>query len=220
MKSLHNLLRRQLHRLGIAPGRTPEPAVWDDFLQRVSQTYGDADQERYLLERSQDIASREMTDLYESLQRERDTLESRVRDRTAALAESEARFRSFTCCGSDWYWEQDAQFRFTSISGNLEDVAGYSSKEHLGRTRWDLPGMEPPEGGWEAHRARLEAHETFYDVIFRRKNRDGGTQLFRDQRRAGVRRGRALRRLPRHRPRRDQAEADRGEEQRLAHYDS
>jgi len=174
VKSLHNLLRRQLHRLGLAPGRTPEPATWDDFLRRVSQTYGDADQERYLLERSQDIASREMTGLYESLQQERDTLEARVRERTAALAESEARFRSFTSLGSDWYWEQDDQFRFTSISGNLENVAGYSSSEHIGSTRWELPGMEPPEGGWDAHRASLEAHETFYDVVFRRKNRDDG----------------------------------------------
>ena len=174
MKTLHNLLRRQLHRLGLAPGRTPEPATWDEFLRRVSQTYGDADQERYLLERSQDIASREMTGLYESLQQERDTLEARVRERTAALAKSEARFRSFTSLGSDWYWEQDDQFRFTSISGNLENVAGYDTIEHIGCTRWELPGMEPPEGGWDAHRASLEAHETFYDVIFRRKNRDDG----------------------------------------------
>jgi diguanylate cyclase (GGDEF)-like protein/PAS domain S-box-containing protein len=174
VKSLHNLLRRQLHRLGLAPGRTPEIVAWDEFLQRVSQTYGDADQERYLLERSQDIASREMTGLYESLQRSHDTLEARVLERTAALAESEARFRSFTSLGSDWYWEQDDQFRFTSISGNLEHVAGYSVDEHLGHTLWELPGMEPPEGGWDAHRARLEAHETFYDMVFRRKNADEG----------------------------------------------
>ena len=97
-----------------------------------------------------------------------------MRERTAALAESEARFRSFTSLGSDWYWEQDEQFRFASISGNLGHVAGYSSDEHIGLTRWQLPGMEPPEGGWDAHRARLEAHETFYDVVFRRKNRDDG----------------------------------------------
>ena len=76
----------------------------------MSQSYGSADQDRYLLERSQDISSREMQELNDALQHERDTLESRVSERTAALAASEARFRSFTSLGSDWYWEQDAEF--------------------------------------------------------------------------------------------------------------
>jgi PAS domain-containing protein len=31
----------------------------------------------------------------------------------AALAESEARFRSLAELSSDWYWEQDAELRFT-----------------------------------------------------------------------------------------------------------
>jgi diguanylate cyclase (GGDEF)-like protein/PAS domain S-box-containing protein len=168
VKSLHNLLRRQLHRLGIAPGRTPDDDAWRALLDQVSQAYGDADQERYLLERSQDISSREMQELNAALQHERDTLESRVSERTAALVASEARFRSFTSLGSDWYWEQDDQFRFIAISGNLAEVAGFSVEEHLGRTRWELPGIEAPEGGWAMHRARLESHETFYDVVIKR----------------------------------------------------
>jgi len=168
VKSPHNLLRRQLRRLGLAPGRTPALDAWRTLLDRVSQTYGDSDQERYLLERSQDISSREMQELNGALQHERDTLESRVRERTAALAASEARFRSFTSLGSDWYWEQDEQFRYTAISSNLAEVTGSSIDEHLGRTRWELPGIEPPEGGWATHRARLESHETFYDVVLRR----------------------------------------------------
>ncbi len=168
MNSLHNLLRRQLRRLSLAPGRTPTLDAWRTLLDRVSQTYGESDQERYLLERSQDISSREMQELYSALQHERDTLESRVRDRTAALGASEARFRSFTSLGSDWYWEQDDQFRFTSISGNLAEATGFDIEEHLGRTRWELPGVEAPDGGWATHRARLESHETFYDVVLPR----------------------------------------------------
>jgi len=173
VKSLHNLLRRQLHRLGLAPGRAPAVEPWDELLQRISQTYGEADQDRYLLERSQEIASREMQALNAALLRERDLLESRVRERTAALEASEARFRSFTSLGSDWYWEQDSKFRFTAVSGNLFDVAGISGEEHLGRARWELPGVEPPEGGWAAHRALLERHETFYDLVLRRRLPNG-----------------------------------------------
>ncbi|MEP7184128.1 MAG: EAL domain-containing protein [Betaproteobacteria bacterium] len=173
MKSLHNLLRRQLRRLGLAPGRVPDVPRWDELLERVGQTYGEADQDRYLLERSGDVASREMRELNEALARERDLLESRVRERTAALAESEARFRSFTSLGSDWYWEQDRDFRFTAVSGNISDVAGISVEEHLGRSRWELPGIEPPAGGWATHREQLERRETFHEVVLRRRLANG-----------------------------------------------
>jgi diguanylate cyclase (GGDEF)-like protein/PAS domain S-box-containing protein len=168
VKQLHNLLRRQLRRLALAPGRVPAADAWRALLELVSQSYGSADQDRYLLERSQDISSREMQELYQALQHERDTLELRVRERTAALAASEARFRSFTSLGSDWYWEQDAEFRYTAISGNFAQVTGFSLEEHVGRAPWDVPGSDAPEGGWVRHRARLASRETFYDVVLRR----------------------------------------------------
>ena len=57
---------------------------------------------------------------------------NRASDRTAALMASEARFRSFTSLGSDWYWEQDAELRFTAISGNFCEVTGFAVEEHLG----------------------------------------------------------------------------------------
>ncbi len=168
MKHLHNLLRRQLRRLGLAPGRVPPADAWRTLLEQVSQSYGAADQDRYLLERSQDISSREMQELYDALHHERDTLETRVRDRTAALAASESRFRSFTSLGSDWYWEQDVDFRFTAISGNFAQVTGFSVDEQIGRACWEVPGIEPPDGGWIRHRARLASRETYFDVVMRR----------------------------------------------------
>ena len=173
MKRLHNLLVRQLARLSLQPEAPPEPPNWLTLLERVSQTYADADQERYLLERSQDISSREMQELYDALQRERDHLESRVAERTAALAASEARFRSLTSMGSDWYWEQDRDFRFTSIAGNTELYAGHTIHGHIGRRRWDIDGYEPPEGGWEAHRAMLESHRPFQDLVLCFRLADG-----------------------------------------------
>ena len=168
MKPLHNLLRRQLRRLGLAPGRIPALDAWSTLLDQVSQSYGSADQDRYLLERSQDISSREMRELTDALEHQRDTLETRVRDRTAALAASEARFRSFTSLGSDWYWEQDAELRYTAISGNFCEVTGFDVDEHLGLAHWELTDVDAPDGGWALLRARLESRETFYDVVLRR----------------------------------------------------
>ena len=167
-KPLHNLLRRQLRRLGLAPSRLPLIDDWKALLGHVSQSYGNADEDRYLLERSQDISSREMRDLNDALQHERDMLETRVRERTAALAASESRFRSFTSLGSDWYWEQDAELRFTAISGNFAQVTGFSVDEHIGRACWEVPGVEAPDGGWIRHQARLASRETFFDVVLRR----------------------------------------------------
>jgi diguanylate cyclase (GGDEF)-like protein/PAS domain S-box-containing protein len=83
-----------------------------------------------------------------------------------ALRESEARFRSLTHLSSDWYWEQDAQYRFTRIEGrNISPQA----PSLIGRTRWES-GLEV-EGGWEEHRALLEARRPFFDLLMWRSER-------------------------------------------------
>src|SRR5688500_16156755 len=89
-----------------------------------------------------------------------------------ALQESEARFRSLTELSSDWFWEQDAEYRFTRLEGR--NVAGGDpelSQHLLGKHRWDS-GLEV-EGGWDAHRARLDAREPFHDVLMWRTMEDG-----------------------------------------------
>ncbi len=66
---MHRVLTRQLKRLGLTPEVPPtDPAVWQALLERISRTYGNADQDRYLLERSLSLSSKEMQDLYQSLQ--------------------------------------------------------------------------------------------------------------------------------------------------------
>ena len=61
MATLHPLLERQLARCGITD-RTAIPTAdsWARLLEKVSQTYAEADQERYLLERSLETSSAEM----------------------------------------------------------------------------------------------------------------------------------------------------------------
>lgn len=65
MSSRHTLLLRQLKKLGINAAKGPSSTEeWLKFLDRVSRAYMEADQERYLMERSQEISSREMQELY------------------------------------------------------------------------------------------------------------------------------------------------------------
>ncbi len=99
--------------------------------------------------------------------------ESILRRKMTALAATEARFRSLTLLGSDWHWDQDGQFRFVAVGGNLADPIGATIEKHLGRTAWELPQVEPPEGGWEAHRRCLEARETFRSLVLGQPREDG-----------------------------------------------
>lgn len=66
---MHSLLTRQLKRIAAEPETLPSVDKWQELLQRVDRTYVEADQERYLLERSLMISSEEMQATYEKLRR-------------------------------------------------------------------------------------------------------------------------------------------------------
>eukprot|EP01041_Mallomonas_annulata_P017864 gene17864-36523_t len=76
-----------------------------------------------------------------------------------ALRQSEARWRSLTALSSDWYWEQDDQFRFVRLDGNPYHSEGVPDEMHYGLTRWELPDTFVTEGQWRAHREQLQAHQ-------------------------------------------------------------
>ena len=83
--SRHPLLERQLKRLGLTAESLPAPVA--ELLELVDRTYRTADQDRYLLERSLTISSREMQSLYEAL---REASESRVSEMEKAVREARA----------------------------------------------------------------------------------------------------------------------------------
>jgi diguanylate cyclase (GGDEF)-like protein/PAS domain S-box-containing protein len=90
-----------------------------------------------------------------------------------AVRESEARFRSLTDLSSDWYWEQDAEYRFTRLEGR--HVAGGDPAllgRLIGSRRWESEGLQI-EGGWDAHRRLLDARQPFYDALMWRPMSDG-----------------------------------------------
>jgi len=80
-----------------------------------------------------------------------------------ALRSSEARFRSLTELSADWYWEQDADLRFTYLSPGFAERSSRDLAALLGRRRWDFDNVLPVSGTWEDHRRVLEAHEPFRD---------------------------------------------------------
>jgi diguanylate cyclase (GGDEF)-like protein/PAS domain S-box-containing protein len=89
------------------------------------------------------------------------------------LQDSETRFRSLTALSSDWYWEQDEQFRFVRVDGSLETVNVLPPENYIGKTRWESGAQGVTEDGWLAHRAAVEAHEVFRDFEMQRLRNDG-----------------------------------------------
>jgi len=98
----------------------------------------------------------------------------RRKDAERVLRESEARFRSLTQLSSDWYWEQDAQFRFTKFEGRGGAGSEYlPAGAVLGKRPWELPGVVEGSVDWAAHRARLARNEAFRGVEYAYQDRQG-----------------------------------------------
>jgi PAS domain S-box-containing protein len=84
------------------------------------------------------------------------------------LQESEARFRSLSALSSDWYWEQDHEFRFTRFQNNARTPAWREKRlaSVIGKRRWELPTVHPVRGDWAQHQALLMAHQPFLDFEY------------------------------------------------------
>ena len=91
-----------------------------------------------------------------------------------ALRASEERFRTLVQFSFDAYWETDAQHRFIrqEFAEGLADAPAPGSE--IGKTRWEVPYLEPGEEAWRRHRETLDAHLPFRDFELARPTPDGG----------------------------------------------
>jgi PAS domain S-box-containing protein len=115
--------------------------------------------------------------LYRQLDQMNSQLEETVRERTAELLESEARYRSLTELASDWYWEQDELGAFTRVSGPVLEMLGIRVDSHVGAA------VDDQHDGWDepqrtALRAKIARREPFLDFIFSRVDKAGEMQKF------------------------------------------
>jgi diguanylate cyclase (GGDEF)-like protein/PAS domain S-box-containing protein len=94
------------------------------------------------------------------------------------LRENEARFRALTSLSSDWYWEQDEDFRFIQVRSDgiewsLTNDRPFIRLEYLGKQRWELGETQLTMAQWDQHRAVLLAHQEFRDFEVRFTRPDG-----------------------------------------------
>jgi PAS domain S-box-containing protein len=113
--------------------------------------------------------------LYKQLENYNKVLEHTVQERTAALRDSEARFRRLTELTSDWYWEQDENGNFTKVFGPVYEMLGIRIDDAKGQVR-DDQGASWDETEREVLDANLAARRPFLDFVYGRTNPDGSRQ--------------------------------------------
>ena len=116
--------------------------------------------------------------LYKQLENNNRMLEQVVRERTAELRESEARYRSLTELASDWYWEQDENMNFTKVSGPVLEMLGI----RVGALAGESSGVQDTvwnQAEREVLQGKIAARQPFLDFVFSRVNADGSQEHFR-----------------------------------------
>ena len=84
-----------------------------------------------------------------------------------ARREADQRFRDIVEVSGDWIWETDAEHRYTFFSNRFQDGKGADPAASLGKTRWELAGVDPEEDeDWQAHLADLSARRPFRNFLF------------------------------------------------------
>ena len=98
-----------------------------------------------------------------------ETQNARLNQTALALRASEKKLQSFAEISADWFWEQDADLRFSRDS----KIPLVSRPTDVGMTRWDFadPAMDPRR--WDAHKADLAARRPFRDFRWERLAIDG-----------------------------------------------
>lgn len=115
--------------------------------------------------------------LYKKLENHNKLLEQTVRERTAELRDSEARYRSLTELGSDWYWEQDEKGSFTKISGPVLEMLGMRADAMAGKiVNSDIAAWNKAER--KVLEAKIATRKPFQGLAFSRMHADGTQQRF------------------------------------------
>ncbi|MGQ0675607.1 MAG: ATP-binding protein [Rhodospirillales bacterium] len=97
---------------------------------------------------------------------------------SAALRESERRFRDLAEVSSDWFWEQDENFRCTYLSTQAGYHSGLPTNAHYGKTHREVGVLGPTEREWNEHEAVLRTRQPFKDFRLHRVLPDGATRHF------------------------------------------
>jgi signal transduction histidine kinase len=104
-----------------------------------------------------------------------------------ALRMSERKTRDYAETASEWFWEQDADLRFTWISQE-SPIVRPGDPSYIGQTRWERALADVDEAAWAGHKADLDARRPFRNFVYTHIGKDdrlhhvsiSGTPVFDD----------------------------------------
>jgi len=108
--------------------------------------------------------------LYRMLEAENQALEQTVQERTAALQESEDRYRSLTELAADWHWEQNEAGEVKSGYCPVLEILGH---------RHDARGPTWDTAECQELQEQVAARQSFLDFVVHGERADGSQQQFR-----------------------------------------
>ncbi|MGQ0709329.1 MAG: PAS-domain containing protein [Rhodoferax sp.] len=94
----------------------------------------------------------------------------------ASLRASERRFRDFASAATDWFFETDAELRYTWLSDRLREITGMQVERALGKRREqfvDPAALAAEPEKWRQHLAQLQAHQPYRDFTYRQRDSEG-----------------------------------------------
>jgi PAS domain S-box-containing protein len=89
----------------------------------------------------------------------------RAIDGSLARARSrEQRFAGLLAVAADWYWETDAQLRYTHVSEPVRGASGLALEQRLGKAPWEVSDFGLDDQAMDLHRSELELRRPFSDL--------------------------------------------------------
>jgi CheY-like chemotaxis protein len=122
--------------------------------------------------------------LHKQLEAHNRDLERIVQERTAALQDSEARYRSLTELAVDWYWEQNEAGQLTKVSGPVMALLGVHDAGPAAEGGSASHHAHDDIDDWDAAERQtlhdnITARRPFLDLVMHRRRPDGSQQQFR-----------------------------------------
>ncbi|MCL4758375.1 MAG: PAS domain-containing protein [Rhodocyclaceae bacterium] len=93
--------------------------------------------------------------------------------------DSDRRLQDFAEAASDWFWEMDADLRFTFFSDRIRQVMGVDPATLIGKTRRELMNPADIDAKWAEHLAEMEQHRPIRDFEYRFVLAEGGARHIR-----------------------------------------
>lgn len=96
----------------------------------------------------------------------------------AAASKTFRNLEDFAGIASDWFWETDADHRFSYFSNRMEEITKFNSYALIGQKRDVIPNESLDDPKWIAHMQDLKAHRPFSNLEYQMRRPHDGTLLW------------------------------------------